>query len=148
MLGRAARPFALSYFYVEGLVYKRPRVRVAVYSERGEILLVKSWIGTRDWELPGGGVNRGESWVSAARRELREETGISVPEEVLKHAFTAKGYGGCDLPVFTALVKRADLPKQPYSRREIIAIKWHDAAQLTEVTPQVHEITAKLAASR
>jgi 8-oxo-dGTP pyrophosphatase MutT (NUDIX family) len=46
-----------------------------------EILLVRHTYGrTRSWELPGGGVKRGESPPDAARREVREELGIELGE--------------------------------------------------------------------
>lgn len=40
------------------------------------ILLVRHTYGHRDWDLPGGGVKRGELPLSAARREMGEELGI------------------------------------------------------------------------
>ncbi len=38
---------------------------------------------TRWWEVPGGGVEAGEDGVQAAVREVREETGVLVPPEVV-----------------------------------------------------------------
>jgi ADP-ribose pyrophosphatase YjhB (NUDIX family) len=51
-------------------------------SDRNQILLIKR----RDvpvWVLPGGGVDPGESYQSAAIRESQEETGLHV--EIIKH---------------------------------------------------------------
>jgi 8-oxo-dGTP pyrophosphatase MutT (NUDIX family) len=59
----------------------RSAVRLVVLDERGQILLFHTRspdypeLGTW-WELPGGGIDPGESYVEAAIRELREETGI------------------------------------------------------------------------
>lgn len=51
-------------------------VRVLVQNSKGEILLVKHTYLT-GWHLPGGGVDYGEDVVTAAKREVYEETGIS-----------------------------------------------------------------------
>ena len=57
-----------------------PRVRVAVCVPRGDRLLLVGHGkgGHRYWLLPGGGLERGETLVEAARRELREETGLEA----------------------------------------------------------------------
>jgi len=47
-----------------------------VVPQHDSILLVKHNYGERKWSLPGGGVRQGEIVTQAARRELREETGI------------------------------------------------------------------------
>lgn len=52
-----------------------------VLTRDGEVLLVRHTYGREErWELPGGGVKRGEEPAAAARREAREELGVDVAD--------------------------------------------------------------------
>jgi 8-oxo-dGTP diphosphatase len=55
-----------------------PRIRVsAILRWRGQLLLIRhEKPGKEYWLLPGGGVNSGESLLTALHRELLEECGI------------------------------------------------------------------------
>jgi len=50
---------------------------VVALDTQGRLLLVRR-ADDGSWGLPGGGVEPGESWSQAARRECREETGWLV----------------------------------------------------------------------
>lgn len=54
----------------------------ALVIENDQVLLVRMHASDQ-WELPGGGVKRGESLRKAAEREAREETGCRVRAERL-----------------------------------------------------------------
>ena len=58
---------------------ERDAVRVVLADARGRVLLFH--METKDvpggwWELPGGGIDPGESYIEAAVRELQEEAGL------------------------------------------------------------------------
>jgi ADP-ribose pyrophosphatase YjhB (NUDIX family) len=56
-------------------------VKVMVFNEAGELLLIRNSYGdTRQYLLPGGGVSRRESPAAAAIREVKEELGLHLRE--------------------------------------------------------------------
>jgi putative (di)nucleoside polyphosphate hydrolase len=60
------------------LALYRPNVGVVLFDGQGRV-----WLGRRagapgpdNWQFPQGGVDKGEDLLTAARRELQEETGV------------------------------------------------------------------------
>ncbi len=73
------------YFFIKPLRFLywflfRPSVRGAkcVIEHEGKVLLVRLSYAHKGWTLPGGKVERGESFEEGVRREVLEETGIRL----------------------------------------------------------------------
>jgi 8-oxo-dGTP pyrophosphatase MutT (NUDIX family) len=69
----------------------RPRTaaRAILRDETGRVLLIRFVLPNMTfWATPGGGVERGETLLEAAQRELREELGIAVALEGPVHTAT------------------------------------------------------------
>jgi 8-oxo-dGTP diphosphatase len=49
-----------------------------ITDEEGRVLLVRHTYARKNWELPGGAVEQGESPMDGAVREVQEETGLAV----------------------------------------------------------------------
>ena len=77
----------------------------------GKVLLIRS--ERRGWEFPGGIVEQGEALLDGLRREIFEESGISVEPEavtgIYQNLACKKGYGpleGMTLPTTVNIVFR------------------------------------------
>jgi 8-oxo-dGTP pyrophosphatase MutT (NUDIX family) len=59
---------------------ERPAARILLLDDRDRVLLFRFDAGDRPafWATPGGALDPGESYEQAARRELREETGLDL----------------------------------------------------------------------
>lgn len=119
------------------------RTRVLIVSE-GQALVVKGWLGSGKWVLPGGGLHSNESPIDGALRELYEETGLRLLPEDLQE-------GGQDTSTDSGLAFKfhafyAQLPKPSLLKHwsfEILEIAWVPLEQLTPATAE--NSTAKLA---
>lgn len=129
-------------FYAYNKLFRVSRARVVLIDEGGRIFLVQHWARGESWSIPGGGIERHESAIEAAQRELREELGISLEVNrllyltTIEHNYTA--------PIFTTRIKTEELPPQPHNPREITTVGWFDVDNL----PQNMTTIARLALAK
>jgi 8-oxo-dGTP diphosphatase len=67
----------VAYDLVMKLNPRKLGAHAAIFDETGRVLVVRSRYNGL-WQLPGGGVDRGEHLDTAVRRECREELGVEV----------------------------------------------------------------------
>ena len=137
VIGKASGIFGLAIFrgvaYVMSLVFrigsKKDRVRVIVYRDDGDILLVKNRFSRQEWALPGGGVNRNESYEQAAVRETLEEIGLKIHNlRYLGKANSHESYAKFSVRVFAAHASDYDIK----CNFEIMEARWFNMNYLPE----------------
>ena len=103
------------------IVPQKDRVRVIVYRDDGKILLVRSRFSRQKWTLPGGGVDRNESYEQAAVREVLEEIGLRVHNlRYLGEANSHESYAKFSVRVFAAHASDYDIK----CNFEIMEARW------------------------
>ncbi|MFF2373915.1 NUDIX hydrolase [Streptomyces xiamenensis] len=91
----------------------------------GERLLLVLERKRRTWELPGGGIDPGETPRVAAARELREEAGQLIAPEALRFVGFAKTAFGDRPMAYGAVYEAETTAPQPFApNEEIEAIHW------------------------
>lgn len=83
--------------------------------------------GTTEWCIPGGHVDAGEEWREAACRELFEETGIDIPEDLLYPVGVATGKD-FEIHYFMGHINKEDGISLLLDSEEEIGSAWIDAS--------------------
>ena len=103
------------------IIPQKDRVRVIVYRDDGDILLVKNRFSRQEWALPGGGVKHNESYEQAAVREVLEEIGLRVHNlRYLGKANSHESYAKFSVRVFAAHASDYDIK----CNFEIMEARW------------------------
>jgi len=123
--------------------YATHQVGVAgfVLNERGQLLVVKEWrdlpsgerVPSAQWKLPGGLLDRGESFEQGAAREVFEETGVDARFVSMlsfwhRHGLT---WGKSDL-YYVARMEAAAASPIVVQEDEISACRWVDLDEFVQ----------------
>ena len=124
------RVFHLYWRFARGMTLG---VRALVLDGDNRVFLVKhSYVS--GWHLPGGGVEVGETFREALRRELAEEGRIELAGEPSLHGLFLNSHVSRRDHVAVYLVRQFSQDRLPEANREIVACGFFDAAALPEET--------------
>jgi 8-oxo-dGTP pyrophosphatase MutT (NUDIX family) len=124
------RVFHLYWWFARGMTLG---VRAVVLDHENRVFLVKhSYVA--GWHLPGGGVEVGETFMEALRRELVEEGRIEPAEEPVLHGLFFNGHVSRRDHVAVYVVRRFTQDRLPEPNREIIACGFFAPAALPAET--------------
>jgi 8-oxo-dGTP pyrophosphatase MutT (NUDIX family) len=121
LTGRLAFWVAWPLLFIYLLRGERTRVIVRC---GGEVLVVKGWLGSGHWILPGGGLHIGEEASAGAMREVLEETAVALREEQLHYIGVFDAARGLRFRYHLFVAELDSKPAITPQRFEIIDLAW------------------------
>jgi 8-oxo-dGTP pyrophosphatase MutT (NUDIX family) len=126
------RSFHLYWRFARGMTLG---VRGLVLDGDNRVFLVKhSYVA--GWHLPGGGVEVGETFLEALRRELVEEGRIELTGEPALHGVFFNGHVSRRDHVAVYLIRHFRQDRLPEPNREIVACGFFEAGALPAETTE------------
>lgn len=108
------------------IIHHSTRTRALIFDETGRILLVKNWVSNDTWDMPGGGLHRGESPSVGVSREVCEETEIKIDKNDWRLLTRQKQYATTFI-YFTATIQSKKIKHQ---KLEITEAGWFEVDAL------------------
>jgi len=108
------------------LDYPNESIVVLLTNDKNEICFIKSLRYTTQkiqWELPSGGIEKGEDALKAAKREVIEETGFKTKTLKLHYSFYPSN-GMSNQIVHIIIGKVANSKQVSFDTDEISAVHW------------------------
>jgi ADP-ribose pyrophosphatase YjhB (NUDIX family) len=124
------RPFTKIFWFFASPIRKvywfifRPKTRgvKCMIQWQDKILFVRISYAHKGWTVPGGGVNKNESFEEAVCREVKEEVGITLGEvRMFREYVTTKEYKIDTVQCFWSKVENSDFK---IDDNEIVEAKW------------------------
>lgn len=106
-----------------------------------KVLVVKNWLGSGAWSLPGGGGHKNETHEDTLAREIHEEIGIDINKTKIKLLIEGvhnREFGKKRFVVFH--VPQGNISGMIINHLEIVDSKWVDKNKLKELSPASYEL--------
>ncbi len=121
------------------------RTRVVLLDPDGRVALARVWLSHQGWELPGGGLRRGEDPAAGGARELAEEVGVG-PADLQPPGLRPFGelldpHGAFTAVLLTGVARDSSSLAVPRQHRwEIVEVAWWPVDALPpDCDPLVHQ---------
>lgn len=116
------------------LDFERQAVAAIIENHKEEILLIQSYRYTTnsiEWEIPAGGIEKGETPCEAGKREALEETGYSITEPELLYTYNPAN--GISNQVFNVIKAKSISKVGTFDKNEVKDIKWVSLNEIREM---------------
>lgn len=108
------------------LDYPSEAAGAIVLNSHGNILLEYTYryhTNTEGWEIPAGGIEKGETILEAAKREVLEETGYETKEPKLIYSYNPScGSSNQIFHIIKCIV--TNKPQVTFDKNEVNTVKW------------------------